>query len=70
MTVELKEKDAHNNFIQIPDVFVITASPKGYFVIVDKNNKVMQIMKDSIHELIYQKDEESVISYSRWNLPQ
>jgi len=70
ITIELKEKDDLHQFIKIPDIFIITTSPNGYFVILDKNNTVMQIMKDSVHKIIYQKDNEpTIVPYSRWDLP-
>lgn len=57
-TIEFKEIDRYSNHKKIENVFIISESPKGYFVILQKNNLVTEIMKDSVHKLIYESDHE------------
>ncbi len=56
MTVELKECDASGRHVQIANIFIITDSQNGYFIVLDEKNTLSQIMKDSIQQLIYQNE--------------
>ncbi|MFY9982630.1 MAG: hypothetical protein WAK75_08690 [Methanoregula sp.] len=56
MTIELKDLDSSGNHIPIKNVFIITDSSKGYFVVLHEDNSLTEIMKDSVHQLIYQND--------------
>jgi len=55
MTIELKQLDNLGHFLKITDVYVMTESANGYFIVVERYNDVSQIMKDSVHALIFQK---------------
>ncbi len=56
MTIELKETDTDGNHVPLVNLFIISDSSKGYFVVLDENSTLRQIMKDSIHQIIFQKD--------------
>lgn len=56
MTIELKDLDSSGQHIPIKDVFIITDSSKGYFVVLHEDNSLTEIMKDSVYQLIYQYD--------------
>ena len=58
MTIELKQVDFKNEHVKIENVFIISESSKGYYVVLNQNNQVTSIMKDSIHDIIFQKNGE------------
>jgi hypothetical protein len=55
-TIELTDADGFGNYLKITDVFVLSESPKDYIVILDKNNQISRIMKNSIYKLTNQTD--------------
>jgi hypothetical protein len=54
ITIELVETNQLENHTEIKDVYILSESSKGYFLILDKNNQISKIMKDSIYKLIEQ----------------
>ena len=55
ITLELMEKDNLGNPLRITDVFILSESSKGYFVILDESNQKKRVMKNTIFQLIDQK---------------
>jgi len=56
-TIELMYKDSSGNYFKITDVFILSESSKGYFVVLDEHNQKSKIMKNTIHKLIDQKEQ-------------
>ena len=53
-TIELVDTDCFQNHLKITDVYVLSESPKGYLLILDKKNQITRIMKESIHKYFAQ----------------
>jgi len=56
VTIELIDTDSYGNYIKIPDLFILSDSSNGYFVVLGKNNQLIRVMKNSINKLIDQKE--------------
>jgi len=56
ITLILKECDSNGKHLEIKDLFILSDSSNDYLVILDKDSTCIEIMNDSIYQIIYQKD--------------